>query len=178
LSITQGLVDILGGSINVLSNLGSGSIFTVQLPLLGDTEILQENLNPTPEKASFNHNSKVLVVEDNEINQAVMLAIFESLDISIIIAGTGEEAIKIAKNTHFDLIFMDIHLPGIDGRQASEKIKHTHPNIPIVALSADAFNQHNVADDNKFWDEYLCKPLEKEKLVQALNRFIPVLPSA
>jgi two-component SAPR family response regulator len=47
-----------------------------------------------------------------------------------------------------------------------------------VALSADAFNQHNVADDNKFWDEYLCKPLEKEKLVQALNRFIPVLPSA
>jgi signal transduction histidine kinase/CheY-like chemotaxis protein len=178
LSITQGLVDILGGSINVLSNLGSGSIFTVQLPLLGDTEILQEDLNPTPEKASFNHNSKVLVVEDNEINQAVMLAIFESLDISIIIAGTGEEAIKIAKNTHFDLIFMDIHLPGIDGRQASEKIKHTHPNIPIVALSADAFNQHNVADDNKFWDEYLCKPLEKEKLVQALNRFIPVLPSA
>jgi len=178
LSITQGLVDILGGTINVLSNLGSGSIFKVQLPLQGDTEILHEELNPTPEKASFNHNSKVLVVEDNEINQAVMLAIFESLDISIIIAGTGEEAIKIAKNTHFDLIFMDIHLPGINGRQASEQIKLTHPNIPIVALSADAFNQHNVADDNEFWDEYLCKPLEKEKLVQTLNRFIPVLPSA
>ncbi|AGH43047.1 GAF domain-containing hybrid sensor histidine kinase/response regulator [Paraglaciecola psychrophila] len=178
LSITQGLVEILGGTINVLSDLGSGSIFKVQLPLQDDTEILHEDLNPTPEKASFNHNSKILLVEDNEINQAVMLAIFESLDISIIIAETGEKAIEIAKNRHFDLIFMDIHLPGIDGRQASVQIKHTHPNIPIVALSADTFNQHNVAENNKIWDEYLCKPIEKEKLVQTLNRFIPVLPSA
>jgi signal transduction histidine kinase len=178
LSITQGLVDILGGTINVLSNLGSGSIFKVQLPLQGEPGILHEDLNHKPQKESFNPSSKVLLVEDNQINQAVMLAIFKSLDISITIAGTGEEAIEIAKNRHFDLIFMDIHLPGIDGRQASEKIKYTHPNISIVALSADAFNQHNVTDDNKFWDEYLCKPIEKEKLVQTLNRFIPVLPSA
>jgi CheY-like chemotaxis protein len=49
-----------------------------------------------------------------------------------------------------------------------------HPNIPIVALSADAFNQHKFDENDTVWNEYLCKPLEKEKLVKALNRFIPL----
>ncbi|GAC21457.1 hybrid sensor histidine kinase/response regulator [Paraglaciecola arctica] len=173
LSIIQGLVELLGGTIKVLSTLGSGSIFKVMLPLQNDVKILQRVSLATPEKASFDHSSKVLLVEDNEINQAVMLATFESLDIPITIVGTGEEAIEIVKNQPFDLIFMDIHLPGIDGRQASEKIKLKYPQLPIIALSADAFNQHKFDDKDKIWDEYLCKPLEKEKLVQALNRFIP-----
>ena len=69
---------------------------------------------------------------------------------------------------------MDIHLPGIDGRQTSEKIKLNYPQLPIIALSADAFNQHKFNENDKIWDEYLCKPLEIEKLVQALNRFIPL----
>ncbi|MFT4807745.1 MAG: signal transduction histidine kinase [Paraglaciecola sp.] len=174
LSITQGLIEILGGTINVLSTLGSGSIFKVMLPQLSDTDILQQNPIIESQKANFDLNSKILLVEDNEINQAVMLAIFESLDLPIKIVGTGEEAVEIVNSSHFDLIFMDIHLPGIDGRQASEQIKHVHPNIPIVALSADAFNKHNFADNDKIWDQYLCKPIEKEKLVQTLNRFIPV----
>jgi CheY-like chemotaxis protein len=174
LSITRGLIEILGGTIEVLSTLGSGSIFKVMLPQLSDTEALQQATISKPLKANFDLNSKILLVEDNEINQAVMLAIFESLDLPIKIVGTGEEAVEIVNSSHFDLIFMDIHLPGIDGRQASEQIKHVHPNIPIVALSADAFNKHNFADNDKIWDQYLCKPVEKEKLVQTLNRFIPV----
>jgi CheY-like chemotaxis protein len=92
----------------------------------------------------------------------------------IAIAGTGEEAVDMVNNSHFDLIFMDIHLPGIDGRQASEQIKRVHPDTPIIALSADTFNQHNVEYNDKVWEQYMCKPIEKEKLVQALNRFIPV----
>lgn len=178
LSITQGLVELLGGTIKVLSTLGSGSIFKVILPQQNDSNILQHDVVTVPEKVSFDHSSQVLMVEDNEINQAVMLAVFESLNIPIIIAGTGEDAIEIVNNRHFDLIFMDIHLPGINGRQASEKIKKSHPNIPIVALSADTFNQHKYGENDKIWDEYLCKPLEKEKLVQALNRFIPRNKSA
>jgi signal transduction histidine kinase/ActR/RegA family two-component response regulator len=174
LSITQSLVELLGGSIKVLSTLGSGSIFKVLLPLQNDQEALQQSVVPAPEKINFDNTSKILVVEDNEINQAVMLAVFKSINIPIIIAATGEDAVEIVNNRHFDLIFMDIHLPGIDGRQASEKIKLVHPNIPIVALSADTFNQHKFADNDKIWDQYLCKPLELEKLVQALNRFIPL----
>lgn len=174
LSITRGLIDILGGTINVLSTLGSGSTFKVMLPQLSDTEALQQATISKPLKANFDLNSKILLVEDNEINQAVMLAIFESLDLRIAIAGTGEEAVDMVNNSHVDLIFMDIHLPGIDGRQASEQIKRVHPDTPIIALSADAFNQHNVEDNDKVWEQYMCKPIEKEKLVQALNRFIPV----
>jgi CheY-like chemotaxis protein len=105
------------------------------------------------------------------------MAVFESLDMLIIIAETGEKAVEIVNNRHFDLIFMDIHLPGIDGREASEKIKYSHPNMPIVALSADTFGQHKYDEDDKVWVQYLCKPLEKEKLIQVLNRFIPLSPS-
>jgi len=176
LSITQGLVELLEGSIKVLSTLGSGSIFKVMLPQQSDTHILQQGATRVPVKANFDNTSKVLIVEDNEINQAVMLAVFESLNIPIIIATTGEDAVKIVNNRHFDLIFMDIHLPGINGREASEQIKYVHPNIPIVALSADTFSQHKFGENDKIWDEYLCKPLEKEKLLQALNRFIPLSP--
>jgi CheY-like chemotaxis protein len=142
-----------------------------------DINELQQVLAFVPEETNFDRNSKVLLVEDNKINQAVMLAVFESLDIPIIIAGTGENAVEMVNNRHFDLIFMDIHLPGIDGRQASEQIKQMYPNVPIVALSADTFNQHKFGDDDKIWDEYLCKPLEKEKLVQTLNRLISLSPS-
>jgi CheY-like chemotaxis protein/two-component sensor histidine kinase len=177
LSIVQSLVELLGGTINVLSNLGKGSVFTVLLPQKKDINELQQVRAPVPEEKNFDRNSKVLLVEDNKINQAVMLAVFESLDIPIIIAGTGENAVEMVNNRHFDLIFMDIHLPGIDGRQASEQIKQMHPNVPIVALSADTFNQHKFGDDDKIWDEYLCKPLEKEKLVQILNRLISLSPS-
>ena len=175
LSITQGLVELLGGKIEVQSTLGSGSVFTVLLPQKSDAESLHQGLITVPEETNFDHNSIVLLVEDNEINQAVMLAVFESLDIPIVIAGTGEDAVELVNNRHFDLILMDIHLPGINGRQASEKIKHRQPNIPIVALSADTFNQHKFGDDDKIWAEYLCKPLEKEKLIQTLNRYIPLL---
>jgi CheY-like chemotaxis protein len=177
LSIIQSLVKLLGGTIKVLSTLGSGSIFKVILPLESNTTNLQQGFMPKLEQANFNPNSQILLVEDNEINQAVMLAIFESLDISITIAETGERAIEITDNRHFDLVFMDIHLPGIDGRKASEKIKQLHPHTAIVALSADTFNPHMSLDNDYIWDEYLCKPLEKEKLIKALNRFIPILPS-
>jgi CheY-like chemotaxis protein len=178
LSITQGLVNLLGGNIKVLSTLGSGSIFKVILPQPSDAEILRRSPITAPIKNNFNHKRKILLVEDNKINQAVMLATFESLGISITIAETGENALDIVNSRHFDVIFMDIHLPGIDGRQASEQIKQVQPHIPIFALSADTFNQHKFAEDDKIWDEYLSKPLEKEKLVQVLNRYIPLLPSA
>ena len=177
LSITQSLVTLLGGKIKVLSTVGSGSIFKVLLPQQNDTSILQPDLTLVPEKANFDPSSKILLVEDNKINQAVMLAIFESLNISIIIAESGEEAVEATNNQYFDLIFMDIHLPGIDGFQTSERIKHNFPRTSIIALSADTFCQNRFNQNTKIWDEYLCKPLEKENLVQVLNRFIPLLPN-
>jgi signal transduction histidine kinase len=171
LSITQGLVTLLGGQIKVVSTLGSGSIFKVTLPLLEAPYAATQNLAP---KLLFDTQRKILLVEDNEINQAVMLATFDDLGINIDIADTGEQAIERTKSTQFDLVFMDIHLPGIDGRQASIQINDLHPDLPIVALSADTYNQHKSDLHDKIWRDYLCKPLEKEKLIETLNRFIPI----
>jgi signal transduction histidine kinase len=174
LSITQSLVELLGGKIKVLSDLGSGSIFKVMLPQQVDTLVSLQNTSQAHAEENFEQASKILLVEDNKINQAVMLAIFGSLNISITLAETGEDAVDMVNNMSFDLIFMDIQLPGIDGREASEKIKLVHPHIPIIALSADTFRQHKFGDNDKVWNEYLSKPLEKEKLIQTLNHFIPL----
>lgn len=134
LSITQGLVELLGGTTKVLNTLGLVCIFKVILPQQTDGIILLQSVEQSTEQASFNLSSKVLLVENNKINQAIMLAVFASLAMPITIVSSGEEAFEIANNRHFDLIFMDIHLPGIDGRQASKQIKHMHPNIPIVTI--------------------------------------------
>jgi signal transduction histidine kinase/CheY-like chemotaxis protein len=177
LAITRGLVDLLGGDIRVLSSLGSGSIFKVFLPI-SDSDTSDDCAKIVVNKRiNFDNQANILLVEDNEINQAVMLAIFNALNMDISIAGTGEEAIQAAQNKQFDLVFMDIHLPGINGLEASEKIKTIRPDIPIVALSADTFSYSEIDFENSIWDQYLTKPLEKDKLIAVLNRFIPQLKS-
>lgn len=174
LSIIKSLVDILGGEIKVLSTLGSGSIFKVMLP--AQQVALSDNEYPlSSNQALFDKTKKILLVEDNEINQLVMLATFESLDMPFTLVGSGEEAVEIVKKQDFDLVFMDIHLPGIDGKHATRLIRETTKDMPIIALSADAFSQTLDEGSARLWDEYLCKPIEKEHLINALNRFIPAI---
>jgi K+-sensing histidine kinase KdpD/CheY-like chemotaxis protein len=174
LFITKSLVNFLKGDIKVLSTLGSGSIFKVFLPaqqviLKGNETALHTNMQPL-----FDKTKRILLVEDNEINQQVMLATFDSLGMPITLVGSGEEAVDITKDRHFDLILMDIQLPGIDGKQAAKLIRAKANSIPIVALSADAFSQTQTPGSARLWDEYLCKPIEKEQLINTLNRFIPL----
>lgn len=177
LAITKSLVDVLDGKINVLSTLGSGSIFKVLLPAKTSSEANSAQ-NSMSIAQRFDKSKHILLVEDNYINQQVMLAIFESLDLAITIASTGEDAVKLAQAQRFDLIFMDIHLPGIDGRQATTQIRKITPDVSIVALSADAFSQKEDQQTPALWDEYLCKPIEKEQLINVLNQFIPLTKDA
>jgi signal transduction histidine kinase/ActR/RegA family two-component response regulator len=171
LAITRSLVVFLKGKINLISTLGQGTIFKVQIPAQASRKdpVHSSSIVATE---TFNKSSKILLVEDNEINQMVMLATFESLGMTITLASTGEEAVELAQSVSFDLIFMDIHLPGINGIEAAGLIRKSCENTPIVALSADAFSQ---SQRHSLWDEYLCKPLEKEKLLLTLNRFIPAV---
>lgn len=177
LSIIKTLVDFLQGEIKVLSTLGSGSIFKVSLP--AEQVCLNHDVIPlTDIQKKYDTTKKILLVEDNEINQQVMLATFESLGMPITLVGSGEEAVKITKKQSFDLVFMDIHLPGINGKQATSQIKASISDMPIIALSADAFSQTLDQESALLWDEYLCKPIEKEQLISVLNRFIPAAEDA
>ncbi|MCF2948398.1 ATP-binding protein [Paraglaciecola aquimarina] len=173
LSIVQKLVTLLDGTIEVKSQLNKGSQFIVTLPMKTKNKSISKIENTEAPAQMFNLQAKVLLVEDNEINQAVMAAIFESLNLPVILAESGEIAVEKNQQTDFDLVFMDIHLPGIDGREATKIIKQTHPNLMIVALTADTFAQERDDNNTAIWHDYLTKPLEKNKLIEVLNRYIP-----
>jgi signal transduction histidine kinase/CheY-like chemotaxis protein len=179
LSITKGLVELMGGSIALTSREDSGSLFKVVLPLSkSKNEKEAEDKGPDILSLSCKVNSNILVVEDNFINQEVIKAIFGSIDLPIQLADSGEHALELVADSTFDVIFMDIQLPGIDGNETTRLIKQKYPSLPIIGLSADAFEQHNfvLADDQNSstgMSDYLIKPVERQQLIRVLNRFLP-----
>jgi CheY-like chemotaxis protein len=177
LSITKGLVELMKGKIKLTSAEGQGSLFKVTLPITANAILTDIK----PAKAlilSCNRESQILVVEDNVINQEVVKAQFASLGLRVQIAGTGEKALQMIEENDYELIFMDIHLPGISGIEATSLIKQNHANLPVVGLSADSFEQHNFLRDRNLapsteMSDYLLKPIDSQQLIAVLNRFLP-----
>jgi signal transduction histidine kinase/ActR/RegA family two-component response regulator len=172
LAITKGLVELLKGKIKLISQLGKGTLVEVNLPT-SQVAVSKPNQNQQNIEQSFNVDSAILVVEDNMINQEVAQAIFESLGCTISLVETGELAIEKVQNEPFELVFMDLHLPGIDGYQTAQKIKKHFPELPIVALTADAFADNNSKELHPYLSDFLTKPIDKLKLKAVLNQYIP-----
>jgi two-component system, sensor histidine kinase len=144
LSIVKSLLDIQNSTIQVSSSEGIGSIFTFELDYKKGPEIpeILENIEiqKKSEKVSFDE-IKVLIVEDNILNQEYLKRLFRKWAVYYEIASSGEEAIKKFSNTHFDCIMMDIQLPGMDGFESSIKLRTTFQNRSffILAMTAIVF---------------------------------------
>ena len=171
LAITKGLIELMQGNIKVQSEPQFGSTFTVELPLQipQDNTTAATSVNKTP---SFDPQSRILVVEDNEINQVVIEAMLATYQLTASIVDSGEAALKIMQDKPFDLILMDIHLPGINGIETSRQIRQTFTTLPIVALSADTFEQERTKNSQSVFDDFLTKPIEVPKLTEVLERFL------
>jgi hypothetical protein len=114
----------------------------------------------------------VLVVEDNAINRKLAKIILENMGQVVTFANSGELALAITQKQKFDLILMDIHMPGINGVETSHQIRKNNILTPIVALTADIFEiQKNDAGSFKF-DDYLTKPINKKQLEDCLRKNI------
>ena len=127
----------------------------------------------TAEIPSYNKQARILVVEDNPINQQVARLVFESVGVVIDMADTGECAVQMVSEIPYELIFMDLHLPGIDGFEATRQILNQSPNIPVVALSADVFAQYREQANQTGISDALSKPIDKQELIRILHRFVP-----
>ncbi|WP_052501704.1 PAS domain-containing hybrid sensor histidine kinase/response regulator [Thiomicrospira microaerophila] len=172
LVISEKLVRLMGGDdIHIQSELGKGSVFSfsVTMPLCDDEQRKQLISQP-----HFSDHSqllgRILLVEDNEINQEVAGEMLRQIGVSFEVAENGQVAVDKAKTQAFDLILMDIQMPVMDGYQACRAIRAFNPTIPIIALTAAAM----VEDKNKAlaagMNDHLAKPLDSEALYRVLSR--------
>lgn len=185
LSITNQLARLLGGQVSLTSQEGKGSIFSLTIPV--GLEVLPElplkerlpvhEVTP-PEKEKPVYSGKVLVAEDDEGCRMLEVKILERLGLEITTAKNGKEAVEEALNESFDLIFMDVRMPHMDGFEAMETLHQNGITTPIVALTAHAMEGYSKLCVQAGYDDYLSKPIEREKLLEILDKYLPTMTTA
>src|SRR5574344_1834125 len=116
---------------------------------------------------------KVLVAEDNVINQKIITKLLNNLNIDVKIASNGEIAYKEAISSNFDLILMDCQMPIMDGYQSTKKIRENLKEIPIIALTANAFESDKQKCLNIGMNDIIVKPIRFNLLVETLAKYLP-----
>ncbi|MFK7923312.1 MAG: ATP-binding protein [Bacteroidia bacterium] len=174
LAITKNLVELQNGTISLESEMGVGTSFTIELPI----EIAEvSDINPKKTKRSHNYEVlkgiKVLVVEDIAVNRLFMKHVFRRKNIPVEFAINGKEAISILAKKSFDIVFMDLHMPIMDGWEATRIIRSADSpvldnHVPIIALSADAFKETQSEVNALGMDGFITKPVNIHILYDTL----------
>ena len=170
LNIARNLVEEMGGQIwvNSIEHKGSQFFFTLSLRVSAEQPINKKAVQHR--RTQFTGN--VLVAEDNEINQVVAQQILHSYGLKVDLASDGQQCIDALEHAHYDLVFMDLHMPNIDGFEACSIIRQTNPNIPIVALTAAVLKDEVQKALDAGMNSHLAKPLEHVQLKNVLNRYL------
>lgn len=171
LAISRQLADMMGGHIAVESAEGEGSTFRVTLPLAAVDAPVREAVPEPPVEGIAG--LRILVVEDNLINQAVARAVLEAADAVIDVAGDGIEALEKLKSQTFDLVLMDVHMPRMDGIEALRAIRDGAAggaaDLPVVALTADAMAGEDKRLLRLGFDGVQPKPIVPRDLILAIS---------
>jgi signal transduction histidine kinase len=159
LTIVKKLVDILGGKIKLESQVGKGSAFSFDLSFkIGDEDISQEMIGDVD--VTILKDKKVLLIEDNKINQMITKKMVENKGMTCEVIDNGEDAIEAVKNNTYDLVLMDVHLPGINGTIATQTIRTFDKKTKIIALTAISLNENREMLLSYGMNDVITKPFD------------------
>ena len=186
MTITKEIIELMGGSISVRSQLGKGSVFVLSLPYTENTEeAFEEDCNhlvdqlleeAQPEPTSYSK-LKILVADDNSTNHMVVMSLIDSLVAEVHLASDGQQAIDILKTTDIDIVLMDIHMPVMDGIEATLSIRSSEEawsDVSIIALTADPQYQQKRLCKNIGMDEALAKPVKLSDILEAFDNVLKI----
>ncbi|MHC1703294.1 MAG: response regulator [Tenuifilaceae bacterium] len=173
LAICKNIAKLLNGEVYVESELNKGSTFFFSLPLDEVSGQPQKSKTSQMNSVDFNWSGKtMLVAEDERSNFRFIEVLLKRTNVKILHANNGKEAIDIFSNNPIDLILMDIKMPVMDGLEATREIKKLNKEIPIIAQTAYAMqNDENICLDAGC-DEYISKPIQPEKLMLLLKKYL------
>jgi len=182
LSIVKRITDMVDGTISVQSQKGIGSTFALEIPfqVMDDTAIEQfvydQKSDAIPDEACL-EGKRVLLVEDNEMNREIAAEILEDAGLVIETAEDGELAVEAISQKgigYYDFVLMDIQMPVMNGYEATKAIRAKYPDshLPIIALSANAFEEDKAASVAAGMDDHVAKPINIGELFKVLTKFV------
>jgi len=176
LSIVKGLIEILKGKIYLKSELGKGTTFFFEIPLTyapEEVKIIKEDYSKNISKLDIS-NIKILIVEDNKINQMITKKILNKMGLECEIVDNGEAAVEKVRENTYDVVLMDIHMPGISGLEATKIIRTFDKELTIFALTAVTLEDKMHEFDEAGFDDIISKPFKQEdfekKLYEELSK--------
>jgi signal transduction histidine kinase/FixJ family two-component response regulator len=173
LTLCSRLVAMMGGNIELVSTEEEGTRFTICLPAVRTAELSSEELQVTTTPVVTKQQQKLLVVDDVDLIKEVFVDFFADSPFRILTANTGEEALRLAIEEQPDLIFMDLNLVGMDGRQVTEALRQ-HPetrDIAVVVMTGEMLDE---TEYRPLFDNFLQKPFRLETLKEIVSHHVPI----
>ena len=182
LTITKKLVDLLGGTISLSSQPNQGSVFSLSLPAgfcpldkpsKADASPVESIPARDFQSPKLRFCGRVLVAEDVPTNQILIERILDKLGLDVTIVGDGAEAVRAATAQAYDLILMDVQMPEKNGHEATRELRSLGMVLPIIALTAHAMKEDRQECLAAGCDDYLTKPIDRNRLGEVLARYLP-----
>ncbi|MCK5172884.1 MAG: response regulator, partial [Planctomycetes bacterium] len=181
LAITKQLAELLGGTISTISTPHKGSTFSLTIPanidiesqpMITEIKIDKADCVGKPQILQTELSGKILIAEDDLINQKSIRAILADTDLEITIVDDGEEAVKQAVTGEYELVLMDMHMPKMSGYEATKLLRKQGHDIPIIALTAAVMTHDIEKCFDSGCNEHLAKPIDRSKLFETLAQYL------